>query len=783
MNRTYSLLILLLLSFASLFGEHYENLVVESIDIIGHVPENSYFDPVLVDSFIKTKAGTPFSQVVFDNDLKVLAGEYDRVEPIFEVVNKKLIITLKIWPKPLIRSIVWNGNIGICSEDLQKELGISICTVFDRLGFNKAFHKLKAHYIKRGYFESELSYSVNFDPCTSEVDICISINEGRSGWISRIYFHGFCPDEEEEILAMMVTKKFNVFSSWLTSEGLYNEEAIQHDQSQIINYLQNEGYADAMVFIEAKESPTFFERLHLHITAERGEQFTLGAITFEGNTLFSDEEVMECFTSCEGDCFSPEKIRAMTTRIEALYGRKGYIDASVSFEPKLELQSGCVYSVHLHIEEGESYCVGMIKVFGNCTTQTNVILHEILLCPGEVFNTGKLELTEMRLKNIGYFENVNVYAVKSEEADYLGNFRDVHIEVEEKQTGRFSTFFGYSTVETLFGGFSITEKNFNSAGLAYLFSKQGPGLRGGGEFLSASIQLGLKSRSLGLSWTKPYFMDSRWSVGFDIENSSNRYISDDYDIKALGYSLRATREINAFMRFGVHYRIRHSKTNLNHNVFGRDQDQLYQASRIHGLISAVGFTLGFDSTDSIEFPTRGLKSSFEMEYAGLGGDHTFASLAYINSQYVSTQPIFPGVIKFKADYRIIQPLWKTDFNHLPMDERLFLGGDNIMRGFKAYKIGPRFKNTDDPRGGLVMQIYTMEYNQILFKNCIAFLFADAGSLSKEKWTFGPLYASYGFGLRLKVIESIPPLTIGLGFPVNGGHKRKKNFFFSFGGSF
>lgn len=37
-----------------------------------------------------------------------------------------------------------------------------------------------------------------------------------------------------------------------------------------------------------------------------------------------------------------------------------------------------VYSVDLTIEEGEKYYVGMVKVFGNCTTQTNVILHETL---------------------------------------------------------------------------------------------------------------------------------------------------------------------------------------------------------------------------------------------------------------------------------------------------------------------------------------------------------------------------------------------------------------------
>lgn len=770
------------------FAETYEKRVVGEIDIVPETPEGVYFDSEKVKTFLRTRVGELFSQTQFDNDLKTLSSEYEKIEPSLEIKEDKLKITLVIAPKSMIRSIKWEGNQSISTKDLQKELGVKICSVFDRIAFNKAFHKLKEFYLKRGFFEAELSYRIEKDPLTQEVDLCIVIQEGRSGWISRMYFSGFTCDEESAILELMVTKKFNVFMSWLTSEGLYNEEAVEHDKAQIINFLQNEGYADAVVTIEAIDSPRFLERVHLHITACKGEQYTLGELTFEGNTLFDDEEVRKCFLVCEGDYFSPEKLRETATRIEHLYGSKGYIDASIAYEPKLELECGNVYSVHFQIEEGCEHRVGMIKVFGNCTTQTNVILHETLLIPGEVFNSRKLELTEKRLKNIGYFENVNVYAVRTDEESSLGgNYRDVHIEVEEKQTGRFSTFFGYSTMETLFGGFSITEKNFNSAGLSGLFCKNGPGLRGGGEYLNTTIQFGRKSRSYLLSWTKPYFMDSKWSVGFDLENSSNSYISDDYDIKAVGYTLRGSYDINAFMRAGVHYRIRHTNVNLDHDAF--QCRELYKASRIHGLISAVGVTLGYDSTDRFDMPTRGFRSMLELEFAGVGGDHSFLSFAYLNSYYI---PLCQkGVLKFRADLRLVDPIWNTDFNHLPLDERLFLGGDNTVRGYKPYKIGPRFKcknkhaeGNGDPKGGIMMEILSMEYNHHLFSRMIGFAFIDAGVLNDKLTIYHTLYTSVGVGARIKVLDSYPPLTLGVGFPINPQRRNQvKNFFFSFGGTF
>ena len=782
MRFILTLLLLLVIQTASLCGVQYEGLLIDKVEVIGNVPEGTFFDADLVRSHMKTRAGELYSQTAFDNDLKTLAGEYDRVEPRLEVINNSLVMTLRVWPKPMIRSITWEGNESIKTKDLQKELGISICTVFDRLAFNKAFHKLKAYYIKKSYFEAELNYDVKFDQITNEVDISITISEGRSGFISRIYFHNFCSEEEDEILDLMVTKKFNVFLSWLSGQGVYNDEMIQYDQSQIVNYLQNKGYADAQVTIEPVDSPDFCNRIHLHITADRGNLYNIGDLTFCGNKLFTNEEIENCFNIEEGGIFSPEMIRETANRIERLYGRKGYIEASASFVPKLELDSGCIYSVHFEIDEGEPYCVGMIKVFGNCTTQTNVILHETLLTPGELFNIDKLKLTEARLTNIGYFSSVNVYAVRTEETSCIpGNYRDVHIEVEEKQTGRFSTFFGYSTVESLFGGITISEKNFNAAGIPYIFSKRGPGLRGGGEFLSLNATIGQKSTSYGLSWTKPYFLDSKWSIGFDIERSSNRYISKDYDIKALGFTLRANYEINAFMRFGWHYRIFDTKVNLEHKDEVHDKE-LWKASHIGGLISATGISLSYDSTDRIDFPTRGYRSIFEAEFAGLGGDHTFCSFGYLNSYYYPLTA--KGVIKFRADMRFIQPLWHTHFNSIPLDERLFLGGDNIMRGYRAYKLGPVFEKSHDPKGGLSQQIMTIQYNHQLFSRMVGYLFIDGGSLSDRQWHFGRFYLSAGFGAQIRVMDSFPPINLGMGFPINPkSHGQIKRFYLNFGGSF
>lgn len=775
------LLLLLCSCFGYLLGQplQYENQIIENIevDVVTLAPGAS-FDPGSVTSRIKTHKGDLFSQIDFDNDLKTLVNDFDRVEPSLNFIDGKLYITLKVWPKPLIRSICWNGNHKVKSERLQKELGIAACAVFDRQTFNCAFHKLKTFYVKKGFFEAALDYRVELDSTTNEVDIEVCIKEGRAGRIKKIIFDGFTCQEEDALLETIVTKKYNFFMSWVTEEGTYNEEAVQQDRFTVLSYLQNEGYADANVDIEVCEAKQN-NRIVIRIIADKGDPYSFGKISFEGNTLFCNDDIIKRFTFDEGDPFSPEAIRNTARRITEFYGRRGYIDAIVDYETRLNCEERS-YSIHFTIEEGEQFRVGLIKVFGNCSTQTNVILNETFLTPGEIFNISKLQLTEEKLKNIGYFKNVNVYAVKSEGPGGLGaHYRDVHIEVEETITGNFGAGFGFSSVESIFGEFRITERNFNYKGFSKLFSQGYSALRGGGEYVHINATIGAKSRKYSLSWTKPFFRDTPWVVGFELERSSNRYVSSDYDIEATGGNVHGSYPINQFLRLGLHYRLRNTFVRLGEKHPGRE---LKDAAHTSGLISAAGVSLNYDSTDHPSAPTRGFKSRLEEELAGLGGDHMFVSLAYLNSYYIPVGP--KGVIKLRGDVRFIVPMFGTTAKGLPLDERLFLGGENTIRGFRSYKIGPQFEKTGDPEGGISMQMLTLEYNRILFKRLDGFLFCDAGSLSMKNWDFGRLYTSLGFGFKIKAMDSIPPIIVGMGYPLNPRSRGDvKHFFFTIGGRF
>lgn len=802
--------LLCLVFFNSIFGQtlQFENRIVERIDVVVYNRSGAPSDQAAVLARLKTKQGGLFSQIEFDEDLKTLAQDFDRIEPVIETRDDRVYIKLELWPKPYIRSIKWHGNREISRSALYSELGISKGSVYERQPFNQAFHKLKAYYVQQGFFEAQLDYHILPVPDANEVDIIIDIDEGRSGKIQQIIFENFTDDERYAVLKLMMTKEYNLFLSWYTQEGIYNEEAIQQDKLVIINYLQNQGYADADVQILVAESCKT-NRIVVTIIADKGERYYFGRLSFEGNEVICSEEIDELFTLREGDAFSLEDIRETIEAITDAYGRLGYIDAVVDFEPQL-VDCDYRYNVHFKIEEGEQFRVGMIRVFGNTCTQTPVILHEVLLTPGEIFNNIKLKITEEKLRNIGYFSNVNVYAVKSGNSCSLpGNYRDVYIEVEETDTGQFSAFLGYSSVEEIFGGVTITERNFNYKGLTRIFRDGLGALRGGGEYVNFTTQLGQKSSNYTLSWTKPFFMDTQWTVGFDLSSNNTRYISNDYDLDTLSLNLRANYNINQFLRAGFHYRLTNGIVKLHHfeseqfylppdatpeqiadyeewKKHVKEMEEAYKdlrrEARIHGLISAVGTSLSYNSTNHPVRPTQGFVSKLYLEFAGVGGDHTFFNIGYLNSYYLSIGS--RNYIRYRADFRFLQPLGNTHYETVPLDERIFLGGDFTVRGYRPYRLGPQYEGTHIPRGGVSMQLYSIEFNRRIMKNCEAFLFFDAGQLSKHVWAFSRLSASLGYGVRFKILESVPQITLGMGYPINPRNRSEvKKFFFSLGGAF
>jgi len=772
--------------------QSYENRRVGKVEIkVENLPEGSSFDKQTVSAKMSTRAGDPFSQYVFDQDLKQLAGEYDRIEPQIQVEDGRVDIVVKVWLRPIINKIEWEGNQHVKIRTLKKELDIKPGTLFNRTEFNRSFNKVKEYYIKKGYFESELSYRLVSDPKTGEVDVVINVSEGKAGKVDDIVFSGFSKKEESAILHKLYTKKYSALTSWFTGKGRFMEEALEQDRLTIFEFLQNEGFADARVQIQLLEAPN--GKIVIDINVEKGSLYHFGQVSFDGNVLFTDEEVEKIFSARPEGVYSPDKLQKTTEQIKDLYGRKGFIDTSVTYETQLS-QTSPIYNVHFHVDEGREYRIGMIRIIGNVQTEDRVVLRESLLVPGETFDSLKLKVTQARLENIGYFKTVNVYAVRTQDDLSLGdNYRDIYIEVEEQQTGNVSLSGGFSSADSIFGSLDLQEKNFNYRGLGSVGSDGLSGMRGGGEFLHMRATFGAKNQSYMVSWLTPYFLDSLWRLGFEASaNVKNELQSRDYNIATYNFGTFLSYPLSPYLSYGFKYRVKNYDIDIDSDIKRAEsnEDKITSASR-NGILSGAGANLVYDSTDNPFKPHRGIRSALEGEVVGLGGDVNFFRAATINSFFT---PLWRrGYMKYRTDFRFIVPFGITDdFEDIPLSERFFLGGVASVRGYKDFILGPRFdkekkdgeekKGLSDPTGGIASSLITMEYVQEILPILDAFAFIDAGYVSDQVFGFGTYRMSYGVGVNVDVLGKVP-ITLGYGIPVNPQEGTERKFFFSLGGQF
>ena len=766
---------LLLLSRAFSF-ESFEGKKVDHINIIV-VEDGESSEAKNIKTRLNTKTGDSFSQLVFDEDLKNLAKDFERIEPNLSEKEDMLTITLKLWPKPYVKEILFKGNRRIKTTTLKHELDFEAKQIFHRDKFLQALHNIKGYYLKRGYFESQVTYTTMPDANNpNQIIVTVLIQEGRPGHIGKIHFTGFTSKEENDLLEMMYTKKYNLFTSWLTGHGKYNEDALEQDQITILNYLHNKGYADAKLNIKLQDDKKK-EKMNININAHRGPLYHFGKVKFTGNSLIANQKIQEILLTKEGDIFSPEKIRDTAQAIKDLYGRRGYIEAEATYETQLEEEEP-LYNVHFAIEEGQCYRIGMIRVFGNTQTNTNVILRESLLVPGERFDSRKLKATQMRLENIGYFKNVNVYAVRSTDDFSLGpNYRDVHIEVEEAPTASASASVGLSSMKDVFGVLELTERNFNTSGVTKIGTEGLGALRGGGDYAHIKGTFGEKEQSILTSWMTPYVRDSLWRLGFEVSYTRSQIQSKDYKIATYGGSVFTAYPITNYWTFGSKYRVRNADIDIRKKA-GKDAVEQEKNS---GIISAISSNISYDSTDNARKAHKGLRSLFEIEFAGVGGDATFFKFSYLNTAYL---PLWPyATLKGRLDFRFMFPAGQTKPNTVPLSEKFFLGGDSTVRGYKPYILGPRFENKSDPTGGVSSALASLECSQELHKMVDLFIFIDAGSISNSRLKIGQINGSYGIGLRLDLMQRLP-LTGGLCLPINPKYKDDfNNYFFSMTGIF
>ena len=770
--------------------------IVRSIDVEYTGPATVSKERILAQ--LRTAVGQPYSDQVVEQDIRQLysTGAVRNVRIFAQPEAEGVRVIVAVQTRSVVREIEIDGAQKVSAKRLRKEIGIRINSSVNEEALEKGRQKIIETYKGRGYNDITVEFRV--DPIEEKrgtARVVYTINEGLKGAVRSVQFEGNA-HFSAKILRKQMKTRGKTMIAFFDKSGRLDEVQLQQDVDSVKEFYQNHGYIDVEVKDVRKERPS--GPIVITISIVEGPLYHTGKVTFTGYTSTTEQKLRTVIKMKEGDVYSPKGLRDDAKAIADAYGTGGYVDLVVL--PEGSPAPGSRIDVHYKIEEGNRSFVQRINVIGNTRTKDKVIRREILVAPGDIFNTVRVDVTRKRLENLGYFAKVETYP---EDTGVPGR-KDLTVQVEEKRTGSLSFGGGFSTIDQLVVFAELTQGNFDMMNW--------PGFTGAGQKFRMRVQLGTQRKDIIISLTEPYFLDRRLSLGGQLFYTEANYLSSVYDQRNYGVSFELRKPLTPSMYATLGYRLE------NVDIFNvtADASPQIQAEAGSTVNSEILSSLIFDRRDSALLTRKGQRVTLSPYVAGgfLGGDVQIYGWDLEGSQYFHLPKDLIFLINAEAavvdvwnrsefEFVSVQkkerdaagnpildgsgnPIFITvqePVSAVPIYDRLYLGGSNNLRGFAFRDVGPRDSH-GEPLGGQSMARATLELTFPIIEKARGAIFYDTGFVNADPYDFSTNHVASDFGIGLRLDLPIGPLRIDYGIPIQtDGRSSSGHFNFNVGYQF
>lgn len=637
--------------------------MIRDIQVVGA----ERIEPSTILTYLDIKVGDPMTQETLDSALKSLFATGLFADVVLRQRGSTLEVSVA--ENPVINEIAFEGNDKLGDDALLPEIQLRPRQVFTRTKVQSDVNRLYQVYRRNGRF------AVNIDPKIIKLDqnrvnLVFEINEGAVTYVKKINFVGNTHFSDDRLRSEISTSETEWYK-FLSSDDRYDPDRLAYDQELLRKFYLSEGYADFRVTNAVAELSKDKDSFYITITVEEGPRYRVGTVNVASDLRDFDVKSLDDQQRVKsGDWYDADEVQKTIDQFTTALGKMNYEFVSVRPDIKRNRETTTV-DVAFQISETSKVFVEKIDINGNSRTMDKVIRREIEMVEGDPFNKERLAKSEQSIKDLGYFEKVEVKTAQGSAPDK----RVVDVDVIEKSTGELSVGAGFSTADGPLADFRIRERNFLGKGQDLLFATTIAGERS--EF--------------DVSFTEPYFLDRDLSAGFGLFHIT-RDLQDEssYDQRRTGGSFNLGYPLSENWRQSLQYRYEQNEiTDVQSGASRYIADQ--EGERV---TSAISQTITYDARDSKLFPTKGLHSWFTTEFAGLGGDAEYVSGKLGSNYYI---PVYDDkvVLNFLGEVGAITAINDKD---VEINERYFIGGSSL-RGFESAGIGPRDTTTDDALGG------------------------------------------------------------------------------------
>ncbi len=504
---------------------------------------------------------------------------------------------------------------------------------------------------------------------------------------------------------------------------------------KVQTFLYNRGYLYARIDSIQQKYSTDSTKIRLRFYGHSGSQALFGSVHIHSDSLESDVYRPE-LTVKEDLPYSQAELERSIARMLEIAADEGFPYAEVTAsKPKFITKEGQpLVSVTLNMHEHEAVYIRNIQVKGNSYTQTDVVLRELDIRPGQRYSASALRRIPAQLNRLGIFKLVGEPQLFRSSADSV----IIRIPVTEGNATSFDGVVGYVPGS----GTGAKDESYFTGLINIAFRN----LLGSG-------------RKFEVHWKKPDQLSEEFKIAYNEPWVLNYPID-------LGLHLERTVRDTTFLQwsYGLDMRLRLFR---DFRLTGHLQKTTYlpdsSSSRIMHLaqneIINARFGVEYDTRDYPLNPHSGILYS---------SSYTFGIKRNLGPAWLFTEDSLTrneDLHSIFLHFEFYYPLWSNQVfalslsgkqvkgNQLQLTDYFWFGGSRSLRGYRENQF----------RGSSVAWT-NLEYRFLMARNARIFLFNDWGFYSaleqgKKKQEILP---GYGLGLRFETPLGIMGVDFGLG---------------------
>ncbi len=707
-------------------------------------------DPDVVLMRLRVRKGDSPTALTIDEDVKRVwdMGYFSDVQASLEQQAEGRVLVFSVVEKPRIDNIIVEGAGKISKEDVLGAMSTKTGSVLNEKLLAEDLQKITDLYRADGYYLAKVTSRMDPRPTGSGAVLTVNIDEGGKLYIKQINVEGLQGIKYGDLKDYMALKERNILS-FFTGSGVLKDEYLERDATAIAAYALNQGYVDVQVAAPTVEYKP--DGIYITFKVNEGPRYKLGEITFIGDLIDTDQRLLEVIQLDEHKkdegYFSLSVMQDDTKRLTEFYGDFGYAFAEVDTKVNRPEAGEHILNIAYAIQKKQKVYIRRVTIEGNQKTRDNVILREMRLADGDMYDGAKLRRSSERLNRLRYFSQVNTELVPTGVDDEV----DLKVNLKEENTGAVMAGVGYSTYYDV--GFTASIMERNLFGQGYWAQLQG--------FFSWRRTSGI------MSFTNPRLYDTNLSVGADLYYLHD--VWDEFNKETVGGTLRMAYPIGEYTTVGWGYRLE------RYHLYDVSpwSSSLIRDYRGYNWTSAVQARIIRDTTDDRARPTKGTITTLAGEYGGggLGGDDNFIKGTAEWHGFYSWRPQHTLHLRGR-----VGGLWPNMPDaSIPIFDRFYLGGIDTIRGFSYTDISPRDKHTREHIGGDRMGIVNFEYIWMFQKELgLAIVpFVDGGfnidsryqNINNDTWVWSA-------GLELRWRSPMGDLRLAYGWPLTKDYDKE-----------